>query len=97
MYQYVVNLKTAQQLTKNQHGLQGGAAAGAAVAPAVGGGFAADGGGGGAAAAPKPKKEDQSMLPGHGGPSGPVDKLHGGELVSIDWLYRYQAYFEYLT
>jgi len=81
---FTVNLKTAQELAKNQvklHNTQAAAAGGggAGPAPAVGAGFTAPSGGGGGKAA-KPEKIDQSGMPGHGGPTGPIDKLHGGKL-----------------
>ena len=52
----------------------------------MGAGFAAPGGGGGGKAE-KPEKIDQSGMPGHGGPTGPIDKLHGGRLFYSFVLY----------
>ena len=78
MYKIIVNLKTAQELTKNQIKMQAAQAQPAAPAPAVGVGFAAPGGGGGEGKGKEEKLKEPSGLPGHGGPTGPVDKLHGG-------------------
>ena len=50
----------------------------AAPAPAVGGGFAAPAGGGVEEKGKEEKIKEPSGLPGHGGPTGPIDKLHGG-------------------
>ena len=77
-------MKTAQELTKNQIKMQAAQAQPAAPAPAVGGGFTAPAGGGGGEGKGKEEKlKEPSGLPGHGGPTGPIDKLHGGMYIQI--------------
>ena len=58
----------------------------------MGGGFAAPAAGGGGEKGKEEKLQKPDGMPGHGPPSGPIDKLHGGESFFLKCFFNFDFF-----